>query len=147
MARTQTYSFLDIAAAIVGPGGSFPVGAGAGVAEEGIEITQSQPMNTMMMGSDGAGQHSLSGDKSGQITLRLLKTSPVNGQLMAMANFQRTGGATHGLNTLTITDTNRQDVVTAQQVAFNKIPTLTYAKEAGVNEWIFDAVVIDYLLA
>ena len=37
MAQAFTaYSFLDIAASIVGPGGAFPLGQDAGVAEGGI---------------------------------------------------------------------------------------------------------------
>ena len=147
MSVNNVYSFLDIAAALIGPGGAISIGTGAGTAEEGITIETATELNQMLIGSDGSGQHSLSADKSGQITVRLLKTSPVNGQLMAMANFQRTSGATHGQNTLTINDLSRGDVITCRQVAFKKIPTLSFGKEAGTNEWTFDAVYIDPILA
>lgn len=143
---SNTYSFLDVSAALVGPGGALSIGSGAGVAEEGIDIESNADMNTMTIGADGSGQHGLSTDKSGRISIRLLKTSPVNAQLLAMANFQRSSGATHGQNTLTINDVNRGDVVTCRQVAFKKIPTITFSKDPGINEWSFDAIFVDILL-
>lgn len=144
---TKTYSFLDIAAALVGPGGSISIGAGAGVADEGIDVETSVDRNTMTIGADGTGMHGLNADKSGRITLRLLKTSETNAALMSMANFQLTSGATHGQNTLVINDLARGDVITCRQCAFKKIPTMALAKEAGTYEWSFDAIQIDHLLA
>jgi hypothetical protein len=70
----------------------------------------------------------------------------VNAQLQLMMNFQTASSATHGQNTLTITDKVRGDVVVAQQVAFKRYPDLTFAKDAGVNEWVFEAVTIDRAL-
>lgn len=139
----KTYSFLDVTAALTGPGGAITLGSGSGAAEEGIDIETSVDLNNMQIGADGSGQHSLSADKSGRVTVRLLKTSPTNQQLMQMATFQRSSSALHGQNTLVISDTARGDVVSCRQVAFKKIPNLTYASQAGINEWTFDAVLID----
>lgn len=143
----KTYSFLEVNAAIVGPGGAISLGAGAGNAEEAISVEPSAELNTMSIGADGSGMHTLHADKSGRVTVRLLKTSPVNGQLSAMLAFQRSSGATHGQNTITITDSNRGEVVTCRGVAFQKQPGLSYAKEAGVVEWEFSAIEIDPVLA
>ena len=143
----NTYSFLDVHATIVGPGGAFALGAGAGVAEEGISIESTGEIDTMLIGADGEGQHTLHADKSGRISIRLLKTSPTNALLSAMLAFQRTGGSTHGQNTIVVTDTNRGDVITARQCAFSKVPPLSYGKEAGIVEWEFTAVKIDPVLA
>lgn len=144
MAR-QTYSFLDVRASIVGPGGAFSLGSGSGAAEEGITIEYADDVNSMQIGADGLGQHSLSANRSGVITVRLLKTSPVNKQLSLMANLQRASADAHGQNTIVIAD-NRGDVVTAQQCAFKRIPTLNYQKMAGINEWTFDAIRVDQSL-
>ena len=54
-----TYSFLDVTAAIQGPGGSINLAAGAGSAEEGITIEAMEDKNIMTIGADGAGMHSL----------------------------------------------------------------------------------------
>lgn len=140
---SQTYSFLDVVAAITGPGGVINLGAGAGLAEEGIQIDPTGEINSMQVGADGEGQHSLHADKSGRIVVRLLKTSPTNALLMAMYNFQTGSAAQHGQNTITVVDTNRGDGITARQVAFTKAPSLSYGREAGMNEWEFSAVKID----
>jgi hypothetical protein len=85
-----SYSFLDVQATITGPGGTFPLGAGAGTAEEGITIEMADDKDTMTMGSDGNGQHNLHAGQSGTITIRLLKTSSTNNKLSVMYNFQTT---------------------------------------------------------
>ncbi len=139
----KTYSFLDTNAAIVGPGGSFSLGAGAGISEEGITIEPAGDLNTMTMGADGSGMHSLHADKSGHVIVRVLKTSPVNAMLSAMLAYQRTSASNHGQNTITVSNTSQGDIATCQQVAFSKVPTVTYAKDGGMNEWRFDAITID----
>lgn len=140
---SKTYSFLDVTASLSGPGGTIALGAGAGAAEEGITITPTGPMNGMLIGADGEGMHSLFADRSGKVTIRLLKTSPTNQLLSQLFAFQRSGGATHGQNTLVINDVSRNDTIACRQVAFAKAPDLTYAKEGGTVDWEFDAVRID----
>ena len=135
----SAYSFLSVNAALVGPGGALSLGAGAGNAEEGIDIEPTTEINTMTIGADGSYMHSLSGNKSGKITIRLLKTSPVNQQLQALYNYQTANPLYHGQNTLSIADTARGDVVTCQGVAFNKATPLKYAEKGNFNEWLFDA--------
>jgi Protein of unknown function (DUF3277). len=143
----QTYSFLDVHAAIVGPGGAFSLGSDAGAADEGIDIEASEDINTKLVGAGGQVMHSLHADRSGKISVNLLKTSPVNGQLTALYNFQTASGANHGQNTLVITNVATGDVITAKQVAFAKYPKLTYAKDGGMNTWEFDAGFIDRALS
>lgn len=142
----NTYSFLDVQASIVGPGGAIAIGSGAGTAEEGISVEPASEMNHMTVGSDGTPMHSLLADKSGRIVVRLLKTSPTNAQLNALQVFQRTSSSNHGQNTLTITNSVSGDVYTCQAVAFAKVPSNTYAKNANMIEWNFDAGIIDPLL-
>lgn len=140
----KTYSFMDTNAAIVGPGGSFDLGAGAGIAEEGITIEPAEDIGAMTIGADGQGLHTLYADKSGRITVRVLKTSPLNALLQAMLAFQRTSAANHGQNTITVTNKSTGDAHTCQQVAFARQPVVTYAKAANMNEWAFDAISIDF---
>jgi len=142
----SAYSFLDVAAGIVGPGGAFGLGSGAGAAEEGITATPTAEISTMQVGADGSGQHSLHADKSGRVTVRLLKTSPVNKLLMTMYNFQTASSSAHGQNTIVITDTKRGDVITCRQCAFVRAPDLNFQKVAGTNEWMFDAIAIDRVM-
>lgn len=142
----STYSFLDTQASIVGPGGSINLGQGAAVADEGISIEPNGDIDTMTIAADGAGMHSLHADKSGSITVRLLKTSQVNQQLSMMYALQTASAPSHGQNTISISNAGLSDVITAQQVAFKKAPGITYAKEGGLVEWTFSAISIDRTL-
>jgi hypothetical protein len=136
----STYSFLDVQASIDGPGGNFPLaGDAAGIAEEGITIEPTGDKNGMTPGADGSWMHSLYGDKTGTVTVRLLKTSTVNAQLQNMYNFQTASSANHGKNVITVRDVARGDTVTCSGVAFAKQPTAAYAKDGGVMEWTFHA--------
>jgi len=140
------YSFLDVQAAIAGPTGAFNLGAGAAVAEEGITIEATTDKNVMTIGADGKGQHSLVADDSCTVTIRLLKTSPVNAQLMLMYNAQTASSALWGQNVITVNNPVLQDVNVIQSCAFKKKPTITYAKEGGFNEWTFDGIKADSIL-
>lgn len=136
----SVYSFLDVTATIVGVGGSINLAAGAAAAEEGITIEAMEDKNVMTIGADGQGMHSLIANEASMITVRLLKTSPVNSQLQLMYNLQTNSSLTHGQNVITVRDVNRGDIITMLQVAFKKRPTITYAKEGGTIEWVFDGV-------
>lgn len=142
----NVYSFLSITAGIVGPALVANLGDGAAVAEEGIEIVMTGDLNAMTIGADGEGMHALYADRSGTITVNLLKTSPMNKILSAALGFQRSNPASHGQNTITLVDKVRGDVVTAQQVAFKKAPDLTYGRDTRLVAWEFHAIRIDGVL-
>jgi hypothetical protein len=140
------YSFLDVQASIIGPGGSFSLGSDAGAAEEGITTAFVGEKNTMTKGAGGEGMHSLHASNAGKITVRLLKTSPVNAQLSAMYNFQKSSSGNWGQNVIKVSNTVRGDVVDGNQCAFTKHPDLTYATEGGSIEWEFDVIQLDELI-
>jgi predicted porin len=140
-----TYSFQDVNATLVGTG-VINLGYGAANAEEGITIEMGGDKNTMMIGADGEGMHSLHADKSGQITVRLLKTSPQNAKLMAMYAAQTAASNLHGQNTITITNSKSGDVTVGRECAFKKKPSIVYAKDGNIMEWVFDCIKIDTVL-
>ena len=142
----NVYSFLNVSAAMIGPGGAANLASGAAAAEEGITIEPVEDKNVMQTGADGAGQHSLVASDAKTVTVRLLKTSPMNALLMAMYNYQSSSSALWGRNAITVTDAARNDLWTLQQCAFKKVPAITYAKEAGLNEWVFDCIKGDGVL-
>ncbi|MBO2926652.1 phage structural protein [Metapseudomonas otitidis] len=141
-----TYSFLDVNATLVGAGAVLDLGAGSGNSEEGITITPAGDKNTMMIGADGEGMHSLRGDKSGTVTLRFLKTSPKNAQLMALYDAQSLSSAAWGQNLITVTHSVSGDVTTCRSCAFKKRPDLSYKKDGDIVEWVFDVIKIDSIL-
>lgn len=139
----SVYSFLSITAGIVGPGLVANLGDGAAASEEGITITRTGDISGMTIGADGEGMHSLFADKSGTITVNLLKTSPMNRVLSAAYAFQTANPAAHGQNTFTLVDKVRGDVVTGQQASFRKHPDLSYGREARVVAWEFNVIKIE----
>lgn len=142
----STYSFLDVQATLVGPTGIVQLGYGAAVADEGITIEAAGDKNTMIIGADGEGMHSLHADKSGTVTVRLLKTSPTNAKLMAMYDAQTLSSALHGQNLITVTNPVAGDMTTARSCAFKKRPSLAYKKDGDIVEWQFDSIKIDTIL-
>ncbi|HEY8353589.1 MAG TPA: phage protein [Methylophilaceae bacterium] len=141
-----TYSFLDVNATLVGPTGVINLGNGAAIAEEGITIEPVGDKNTMMIGADGEGMHSLAADKSATVTVRLLKTSPTNAKLQAMFNAQTLSSSLHGQNVITVTQTKSGDVTVARECAFKRKPNLAYAKNGDIVEWVFDSIKVDTVL-
>lgn len=135
-----TYSFLDVQASIVGPGGSLNIGSGAGVTDEGVSVAYREDKNIQTTGADGALMNSLSASKAGTVTVRLLKTSPVNAQLSLLYNVQSQSSAAWGLNTISIKNPTSGDSITATYCAFRKHPDLTYDKDGRFNEWTFDGL-------
>ncbi|MGU3521582.1 DUF3277 family protein [Enterobacteriaceae bacterium C23F] len=141
-----TYSFMDVTATLSGPTGSVDLGYGSANSEEGITVAMGGPKNTMTIGADGEVMHSLHADKSGNITVNLLKTSPVNKKLSLMYNAQSQSSATWGNNVLVIRNKVSGDYVTARSVAFQKQPDFANAKDGSTVPWVFDGGKIDELL-
>ncbi|HEE9903249.1 TPA: DUF3277 family protein [Citrobacter freundii] len=141
-----TYSFLDVTASLTGPTGVIDLGQGSANSEEGITQTMGGNKNTMTIGADGEVMHSLRADKSGTITVTLLKTSPVNKKLSLAYNAQSQSSATWGNNVIVIRNTASGDISTARSCAFQKQPDFNNAKEGGTVAWVFDCGKIDQLL-
>ncbi|ABX67608.1 DUF3277 family protein [Salmonella enterica] len=141
-----TYSFMDVTASLSGPTGVIDLGQGSANSEEGITQTMGGNKNTMTIGADGEVMHSLHADKSGTITVTLLKTSPVNKKLSLAYNAQSQSSATWGNNVIVIRNTASGDISTARSCAFQKQPDFNNAKEGGTVAWVFDCGKIDQLL-
>lgn len=109
-------------------------------------ISWTDDIGTLTMGADGSGMHSLHAARNGTVTIRLLKTSPLNHQLMTMYNSDTSSGSNYGNNTISVRDPIRGDTITASYCGFKKAPDLTFAKEGGMNEWSWNAAQIEVSL-
>ena len=139
-----TYSFLDVSAAINGPNGSFSLSDGN--AEGGITVARRTERNTLTIGADGTPMNSLHADRSGMITVRLLKTSATNAMLQSMYDADAADTAAWGNNTIVVRDANLGDEHDATAVAFQKFPDVVYDKEGPALEWTFTCGAIDSVL-
>lgn len=142
-----TYAFTDVTAAISGPNGSVDFGSGSANSEGGITVVMTGDKSTLSISADGNPMHSLHADKSGLVTARFQKTSPTNAVLSEMYySDTESGSATHGRNTITITDIVRGDSITCRDCAFAKFPDVSYAREGGEMVWVWHAGKIDHVL-
>lgn len=139
------YSFLSVQASIVGPGVNAQIGSSSGSAKEGISVEMEEDKTTVTTGADGSIMSSLKAGMTGRITVRLLKTSPINQVLMNAFNFQRTSAANWGQNTIRITDTARGDVASGRQMSFARMPNNAWAEEGNTIEWSFIGIVNETL--
>lgn len=139
----SAYSFQDVSCSITGPGGTFNI---FGVAEEGISISMVEDKNTMAVGADASVMHSLHAGNAGTVTIRLLKTSPMNALLMDMYRYQKASSANWGRNTISIRNAVRGDDAECREVAFKRIPDFANAKVGNIVEWSFDAGHVDEML-
>jgi hypothetical protein len=136
------YSFPDIKMTIVITGvGTIYLGSGAGHMEGGISIAMVEDKNTMTVGADGQVMHSLHSGKAGIVTVRLLKTAPVNGTLSDAYYVTTASGRAHGRGTIHIKDISKADGdgdnIDCYDVAFAKFADVNYAKEGGEMVWTF----------
>jgi hypothetical protein len=141
-----TYSFMDVSASLSGPTGKIELGYGSANSEEGITVAMSGAKNTMTIGADGEPMQSLHADKSGTITVNLLKTSPTNKKLSLAYNAQSMSSATWGNNVIVIRNSVSGDITTARSVAFQKQPDNANAKDGNTMAWVFDCGKIDQVL-
>lgn len=140
------YSLKDVLATIAGPGGAFPIGPGNGIAQEGISVEFIDDKDNMLMGGDGQGVHSLRESNAARITVRVLKTSPVNAALSQLYRYQKRSSLFWGQNVITVTNPITGDDYHATECAFVKHTGVTWAQDANINEWQFNAIKCDPIL-
>lgn len=146
MAQKSVYSFLDVHATLASVAGIVDLGAGNGNSSEGITVERANDKATMTIGADGSGMHNLLGDKSGKITVRLLKTSPTNKRLSILYNAETLSSNVYGQGVLTVTNSHTGETHTATGVGLARFPTSNNANEGGIQEWVFNCLEIDSLL-
>lgn len=131
----NSYSFKDVIATIRGPNGNFEIGSDSGIAEEGISTEQIEDKASMVIGAGGQAMHSLHASNAGRLTIRLLKTSPLNALLSDMADADFASAAVYGQNQIVVRDIYRGDFLTATGCGFVRKPNNAYAKDGNIIEW------------
>lgn len=139
------YSFINVQASLVGPGGNVNLGFGSASSEEGIKVSMVEEKGDTKVGADGAIMQSLRASNLGRITVSLLKTSLTNALLSNMYNAQKTLSALWGNNVIRVSDTARGDVVLGTSIAFIKLPDVTYGKDGDMMTWEFTGNVEEQL--
>lgn len=106
-----------------------------------ISIDRDADMWSKQIGASGEGARTKSNDRSGKITLTLMKTSDSNQVLSALAliDEQSNGGAVP----VVVEEVGTKNVYVCETAWIKKMPTSDFAKgEAGSREWVFETDVI-----
>lgn len=143
--QKSVYSFLDYDATLGGPYGVIQLGAGNGNAAEGIVVERDDDKATKTIGADGSGMFNLKGDKSGRVTVNLLKTSPTNTKLSIAYNLETQDSNFYGQGVLTLRNKHTGELHVANGVGIARLPTSTNAVEGGGNAWVLLCLEIDSL--
>lgn len=141
----SAYSFLNVTASVSGPGVTAQIGSSAGAAKEGISREFEGDKTGTTTGADGSIMQSVHASQTGTITIRLLKTSPVNAVLSQAYNFQRQSAANAGQNTIRVTDKVRGDVLTGRSMAFVKLPDNEWSEDGNILAWQFRGILNETL--
>ena len=106
--------------------------------DEAISVAPMADLSTSKVGIDGDVSRSMGTDRRVEVTIRLMQTSPSNDVLSGIVGVQAvTGGR---LITLTVMNATSRDLVVAGQAWLRARPTLTFAREAGEREWVFQCL-------
>lgn len=142
----HAYSFLDVKCVMKGPGVVVNLGGNSGVSKEGITIEPTEDIGTTTYGAGGEWMHSLHAARPAKAMVRLLKTSPINAILSTAYNLQTASASVFGQNQFLLSDIGRGDIVTCFGVRFGQFPGITWAEDAGMNEWSFVVGRVNWLL-
>jgi hypothetical protein len=140
-----TYSFLDVQCTLLANSMGITLSEN-GIAEEGLVYRMAGPKNTRTMGADGSGMMGLHASNAGDVTVNLLKASPVNAQLNALYRFQQSSGAFWGNIQITINSPVFGDNIVCNIGAFSKHADVVYDVPGRFLVWEFQFISIIPLL-
>lgn len=141
---SATYSFMNVDATLTAPGVSIDLGYGSAVSGAGLEFTPNADKNSMVIGADGEGMHSLHADKSGTLTVRLLEVSPKNELLQKLYNAQSLSSSAWGANVISVRNRGNDLIAVFRGCAFKRQAARTFAADGQeAVEWAFDCIKVD----
>lgn len=99
-----------------------------------ITVARSEDAFKVKVGADGHTARTRSRNKSGEITIRLLASSPLNDIFSALYTLDQTLGA--GMGPFAISDLNSRTVLVAPFAWIKKLAEVEYSDEAAEREWV-----------
>lgn len=101
-----------------------------------VSIVYNADIWTTTVGADGEGVQSKSNDRSAQITITVLPTSPVNAILSGLLE----DGVTKVPVPLSVIDPNTNSSHVTEGARIKKVPDKAYGKEASPIAWVFETI-------
>jgi hypothetical protein len=143
----KAYSFLNMVVVVAAPP-AIPSHEVTGFADgdDVIMLTRRNDGVTDKVGADGKMSIAISADRSGEITLKLMQTSPSNKVLNAIHNLQQGGPNTFSPIQVFAQDLSRQDMGVGQFGYLKKLPDISRGKEINPHDWVIVVERMDLLL-
>ena len=101
-----------------------------------VTVRRNADMWSLQMGADGEGARSKSNDKSGQIEIQLLQTSPDNAYLASLQTADELENA--GLVPTMVKDNLGNSLHMAEQSYIKRGPDAEYGKETTARVWVIE---------
>lgn len=114
--------------------------------DDALMIARREDAATDKVGADGRMAVAMSANKSGEITLKLLQTSPTNKVLNSIHNLQGGGPAKFIPMGIIFQDTYRQDRAVGTAGYIKKMTEVTRGAGINTQEWVIVVERLDFLL-
>jgi len=108
---------------------------GFGEGDDVITAERSSDGASHVIGADGGMAVSVSSDKSGTVTIKLLKISSSNKYLNQRYALQEAGAKTFRPLNLVVKDVHRLDVIVGVSGYIQKLPQVRHGAKASEQEW------------
>jgi hypothetical protein len=143
----KAYGFSDTVVVISAPP-VVPAHEVTGYADgdDAIMITRREDAITDKVGADGRMAIARSANKSGEITLKLMQTSPTNHVLVEIHTLQQQKGGQFIPIQVLFQDTNRQDRAAAVAGYIKKLPEIQRGAGVNTQEWVIVCESLDVRL-
>ncbi len=130
----RVYSFRDVTAIIDAEHEvtGYATGDDVIMAERNVDSASST------VGADGSMMLSVSADKSGKVTFKLLKTSSSNRYLLNRLRELEIGSSSFRPLNMTVKDVHRQDVIVGIAGYVTKPPTTKHGEKGAEHEWVLN---------
>ena len=106
-----------------------------------VKAERSEDAFTKKVGVDGEVSRSRQHNKSGELTISLMQSSPSNAVLSGFALLDETKGA--GVVPVLVQDFSGTSIYISTKAWIRKHPAAEFGKEVGNREWVFDCDVLD----
>lgn len=131
MPTSSAYSMVNVSATI---DGRQVLGMWDG--DDAIVVTPGAEIGSMLIGADGSSLFSQSADRSAQISVKLMHTSPSHRQLMQKLKRQQQLGAQNAAFPFSFIDTASGEGGSADKCFIMAAPADSKGKNATVREWV-----------
>lgn len=117
-----------------------------GFAEDSmVDVARNEDAFTTTVGSGGAVVRNANANKTGTVTIHLLRESPTNSRFSSYLGIDEATGLGYGA--IQVKDLNGTVLAHAEEAWIKKVPDIGFAKETKPQAWVFECASLEVTLA